>query len=103
MAGASRNDRYIKCARCKTQYINDDDHIQIDFGYNRLEERYKVCVKCRNKDKRWIDNLKKVADDNHDTIKHGYRCYKNKPLADFVCPNGKSYNACYDCLKKRYG
>ena len=38
---------YIKCVRCNMKFINDDSHIQIDFGYNRLNERYKQCVKCR--------------------------------------------------------
>ena len=43
------NDKYIKCSSCKCKYINDDEHIKSDFGYNRLEERFKTCVKCRDK------------------------------------------------------
>ena len=41
----------IKCSRCKCKYINDDIHIKIDFGYNRLNERLKTCVKCRDNGK----------------------------------------------------
>ena len=39
---------YIKCSRCHMKFINDDEHIKNDFGYNRLNERYKQCVRCRN-------------------------------------------------------
>ena len=42
-----RIDKYIKCSRCKCKYINDNEHIKHGFGYNRLEERYTTCVKCR--------------------------------------------------------
>ncbi len=41
--------KYIKCGACKCKYINDDEHIKTDFGYNRLEVQYKTCVKCREK------------------------------------------------------
>ena len=42
-------DKYIKCSKCKCKYINDDNHIRTDFGFNRLNERFKTCTKCRNK------------------------------------------------------
>ena len=42
-------DKYIKCSKCRCKYINDDEHIKNDFEYNRLNERFKCCVKCRNK------------------------------------------------------
>ena len=29
------------------KFINDDEHIKNDFGYNRLNERYKQCARCR--------------------------------------------------------
>ena len=48
-------DKYIQCSRCNCKYINDYDHIKSDFGYNRLEERYKNCTKCRNKAKVYTD------------------------------------------------
>ena len=35
--------------RCHMKFINDDEHIKNDFGYNRLNERYKQCVRCRTK------------------------------------------------------
>ena len=44
-------DKYIQCSRCNGKYINDYDHIKKDFGYNRLEERYKTCIKCRERHK----------------------------------------------------
>ena len=39
---------YISCSRCNNKYINDAAHIQKDFGYNRLNRIYKLCVKCRD-------------------------------------------------------
>ena len=122
-------DDYIKCAGCKCKYNNDGDSIKTHLGYNRLNEQLKTCVKCRNRSRQyhqdnfeklaqeqhqfWIDNkdtinarrqeLIRIADESNGTIKYCYRCYHNKPVNDFVCPNGKSYNACYPCLKSRYG
>ena len=48
-------DKYIKCSTCRCKYINDPDHIKTDFGYTRLEERYKCCVKCRGQKKAYYD------------------------------------------------
>ena len=42
-------DKYIKCSACWCKYINDDEHIEKDFGYNRLEKPYRTCRKCREK------------------------------------------------------
>ena len=51
MAEESKHDKYIICSKCKSKYINDEEHISNDFGYTRLEERYKTCVRCREKNK----------------------------------------------------
>ena len=40
-------ENYIKCSKCRCKYINDDDHIKNDFGYNRLNVRFKTCATCR--------------------------------------------------------
>ena len=45
------DNKYIKCSTCKCKYINDDEHIKEDFGYNRLLARYKCCLKCRERRK----------------------------------------------------
>ena len=49
MTEPSEADKYIKCSKCRCKYINDTEHIKNDFGYNRLNERYKTCVTCRDK------------------------------------------------------
>ena len=129
MTEQDSKDKYIKCSRCKMKYINSDEIISKDFGYNRLNERYKTCVKCRGDCKQYINNnpekvkqmkhqywidhkdeiakkrqqLQKEADESDGAIKYCNRCYRNKSTCDFMCPNGKSYNACYACLKSRYG
>jgi len=51
MAEESKTDKYIICSKCKSKYINDEEHISKDFGYTRLEERYKTCVRCRARNK----------------------------------------------------
>ena len=51
MAEESKHDKYIICSKCKSKYINDEEHISNDFGYTRLEERYKTCVRCRARNK----------------------------------------------------
>ena len=45
------NDKYIICSGCTCKYINDEEHISNDFGYTRLEMRYKTCVRCRVRSK----------------------------------------------------
>ena len=101
-------ERYIICTRCKCKYINDDNHIKSDFGYSRLNERFKTCVKCRNKYVENKDDVKqkrekllKEANESDGKIKLCNRCYQNKSIDEFVCPNGKTYNACYRCLQTR--
>ena len=49
MAEQSGSDKFIKCTNCKCKYINEPEHIKTDFGYSRLNERYKTCVKCRTR------------------------------------------------------
>ena len=96
-------DKYIKCSQCKCKYNNDEDSITAYFGYNRLNEQLKTCVKCRNCRTQRRQELMRIADESNCAVYYCYRCYKNKPPNDFTCPNGKAYNACYPCLKKRYG
>ena len=47
MAEENKNDRYIIYSKCRSKYINDEEHISTDFGYTRLEEIYNTCVRCR--------------------------------------------------------
>jgi hypothetical protein len=61
MAEHSGEDKYIKCSKCKCKYINDDEHIKADFGYNRLNERFKTCTKCRTKTSKGNDKKEPVT------------------------------------------
>jgi predicted nucleic-acid-binding Zn-ribbon protein len=71
MAEIDNDDEYIKCFRCKIQYHNEYAHIKRDFGYNRLEARFKTCIKCRDKRSKHVDivtgkaSVQKYTDDNH--------------------------------------
>ena len=51
MTEEGKNDKYIICSKCRSKYINDEEHITKYFGYTRLEERYKPCVRCRARNK----------------------------------------------------
>ena len=52
--------KYIKCSTCKCKYLNDNEHIKKEFGYNRLNERLKTCVKCRDKHKIYMKEYRKT-------------------------------------------
>lgn len=59
---------YLKCPRCKCNFINDDEHIKIDFGYNRFNERFSSCAKCREKSRTYQkqarpDRARKLANE----------------------------------------
>ena len=51
MTEENSTDKYIICSSCKCKCINDEEHINKDFGYTRLEEIYKTCVRCRARNK----------------------------------------------------
>ena len=40
-------EKYISCSRCKCKYHNTSESISKHFGYKRLGDRYKLCMKCR--------------------------------------------------------
>ena len=106
MSEHDNDDKHIKCVKCKCKYHNNDESIKDNFGFIRLGETYKCCVKCRNcraqyqrdnveklahmRHQFWIDNkdtinarrqeLIRIADESNGTIKYCYRCYHNKPL-----------------------
>ena len=58
MTEQDSKDKYIKCKGCKCKYINDEGHIKEDFGYNRLGEKLKTCVKCRSKSQLFKEQAK---------------------------------------------
>ena len=94
--GQQQPDKYIKCSSCKCKYINDYDHIKNDFGYNRLEERYKCCIKCRGQKKAYYDSHheslrpKRATYNaiNRDRINaHNYEKIECKSCGNKVCRN----------------
>ena len=38
MAEENKGDKYIRCSKFRSKYINDEEHMSKDFGYTRLEE-----------------------------------------------------------------
>ena len=51
MTEEGNNDKYIICSKCRSKYINDEEHINKDFVYTILEMIYKTCVRCRARSK----------------------------------------------------
>ena len=111
MTERSEADKYIKCSKCRCKYINDDEHIKKDFGYNRLEERFKTCVKCRtysrqqNKEYRQ-EHQAEITENTRDYRKQYYqhnkehhkelmKNYKEKQLNTEVDENHKCCTRCY--------
>ena len=61
MSEKTETDKFVKCSKCKCKYINDDDeHIKHDLGYNKLNERFKCFVKCRDKGVTYSQSAKAV-------------------------------------------
>ena len=46
MTEQDNDDTHIKCVTCKCKYHNNDESIKDNFGFKRLGDRYKCCVKC---------------------------------------------------------
>ena len=42
MAAEGKNDKYIICSKCRSKYINDEEHINNNFGYTRLDKYIKL-------------------------------------------------------------
>ena len=87
MAEESNKYQYIICSNCRCKYINDEEHIKRDFGYTRLEERYKTCVKCRVRNK---TDCKKYRDNHKEERKEYSKQYQDKHKEEL-----KEYNKQY--------
>ena len=55
MAEQQGINNYITCSTCKKKYINDDESIKSNFGFNILNKQYTCCVKCRSYSKTFND------------------------------------------------
>ena len=75
MTEEGKNDKYIICSKCRSKYINDEEHIANDFGYTRLEMRYKTCVRCRARNK---INMKTYHEKHLEQIKARYESQKEE-------------------------
>ena len=82
MSEQNKQETCIKCKCCKCKCINDDEHIKQDFGYNRLVDKFKTCVKCRNinTNNKGKPKLQSI-DTNVNTLYSA--CLQVKPKSDF--------------------
>ena len=68
-----KNDKHMKCSKCRSKYINDEEHINNDLGYTRLEEIYKTCVRCKDRGK---VNSKTYYDKHKDELNEHSKKYR---------------------------
>ena len=108
--------KYIKCSKCRCKYINNDEHVKNDFGYSRLNERFKTCVKCREKRKlnynpeydkahreankealaeRMSEYIKQRFQDNKVYFQEKQKEYRERQLNKEVCSNEQCCVRCY--------
>ena len=89
----------IKCSTCKKTFLNNKEQVESHFGYNRLNERFKCCIRCRGYGKKRAEREKNKASESNGELKYCHKCHTAKPMDKFVMPNGKSYNKCRRCLR----
>ena len=115
MTEQSEADKYIKCSKCKCKYINDAEHIKQDFGFNRLEEKIKTCVKCRRKDCEYSKNYQQthkeeIAErkkdynkqyniDNKEKCKEHNKQYKETQKEKLNIAVDENHKCCTRCYK----
>ena len=89
---------YINCS-CHRKYINSDESIAANFGFNRLQERYRTCVKCRQSGKQCrekrIQQDPEHVDKKRERNKQWHIDYKGRAAVTNKIYNEK-YTAIYD-------
>ena len=73
----TENKEYIMCSQCKCKYLNNDEHIKTDFGYTRLNTRFKTCYKCRERRKPASEETKAKQKQYNEEHKDTIVEYKN--------------------------
>ena len=63
MTENNNDDKHIKCTTCNCMYHNNDESIKDNFGFKRLGDRYKCCVKCIARAKYYY-NARDICDNN---------------------------------------
>ena len=84
----------IKCSTCKKRFLNNKEQVELHFGYNRLNERFKCCIRCRGYGKKQNKLERKKAEAALRGLLYCEECEKAKPKDKFVMPNGESYDRC---------
>ena len=96
---------YQFCSGCNKKYINDEEHIKQDFGYNRLTIRYKSCIQCKarylkhresHREER-SENSKTYYQENKDIILDKRRIYRDNNK-DKIIEKSKIY---YEKVKEQ--
>ena len=65
------------------KYHDHDEHINKDFGFNRLNERFKTCMKCRQYK---LDNRELILQQGRERAKEYYKEHRSE-----ILENSKEY------------
>ena len=84
----------IKCSTCKKRFLNNKEQVELHFGYNRLNERFKCCIRCRDYSKKRTKLQNKQADAALRGLQYCEACEKAKDRYEFIMSNGKSHTRC---------
>ena len=76
-------DTYITCSRCNKKYQDTDESVKQHFGYDKLNERFKVCAMCRQYK---LDNRERILQQGRERWKEYYQ--ENK---DVILEKKKEY------------
>ena len=79
----------IKCSKCINSYA----------GYNRLNQHFKCCIRCRGYGKKRTEQEKNKANEINGELKYRTQCETSKPVNICFMSNCKSYNTCRICLR----
>ena len=80
----------IKCSTCKKKFLNNKEQVEIHFGYNRLNERFKCCIRCRGYGKKRVEQEQNKANESNGELKYCTQC-KTHPNDKYMLVDGRTY------------
>ena len=80
----------IKCSTCKKKFLNNKEQVELHFGYNRFNERFKCCIRCRGYGKKRVEQEKNKANESNGELKYCTQC-KAHPNDKYMLVDGRTY------------
>ena len=96
MMGQHNDDKYITCSRCNKKYHDTDDNVKQHFGYNKVNERFKVCAMCRQYK---LDNRERILQRGKERGKEYYEENKDAILEKSKKYRERNKDSIYEVVK----